>query len=551
MYSIGLDYGTESCRALLLDLTSSDIVKVVEMTYPHGIITEKLNGIDLKNNLVLQHPNDYLQCMKDLIAKLLDETKISPTEVKALGIDFTSCTVLPVDENFNPLCMVEAFSQEPQAYAKLWKSHSAFEEAQHITEVLSKHPYLQKYGGIISSEWLLPKLLETKNDATEVFEACIYFMEAGDWLTSKLTNQLVRSSCQAGFKGLWQKEGGFLPTDVLKAVDPVFENLYETKLSGEVLSAGKLAGMLTTSMANYLGLHEDVAVAVSIIDAHAAVVGAGLSRSNELLIVMGTSSCHMLLSDEERLIPGVAGVVEDGIFENLYAYEAGQVAVGDIFAYFIREQLPTHFELQAADSGVSVFDVLNDYASKLKPGESGLLALDWHNGNRTPYTNPNLSAVIIGETLATKAYEKYRALVESTAYGTKVIVDLFTDSGIAVDSILLAGGIPRKNPFLVQLYADILQKPLIVLEELQIPALGAAILGAAAYEQLTLQEAARKYGTNRQTMFKPNTANKEVYETLYNNYKNLMKLFSHHPLMEQLHGLRAKGENENGQESMG
>lgn len=546
MYSIGLDYGTESCRAALLELQTAQIIAVVEQPYEHGTITEKLANKKIKNNLVLQNPNDYLLCMKNLIATLLEQQQLGPTSIKAIGIDFTSCTVLPVDEAFNPICNQLKFKFQPQAYAKLWKSHSAFKEATHITNVLANHPYLKKYGGVISSEWLLPKLLELKNDAPAVFEECVYFMEAGDWLVSKLTNQLVRSRCQAGFKGLWQKEDGYIKPAILRLIDGSFSNIYETKLAGKTMLAGEFAGSLTSEMAIELGLHTDVSVGVAIIDAHAALVGAGLSRSNEMLIVMGTSSCHMLLSDEERFIPGVSGVVEDGIFEGLFAYEAGQVAVGDIFSYFIREQLPAYYIEEAQQKNCSVFEILNQYASVQLAGAHGLVALDWHNGNRTPYVNPNLSAVMIGETLQTKPYEKYRALIESTAFGTKLIEELFKKNGIAIDKIILAGGIPRKNPLLVQIYADVLQKPLVVLEEAQIPALGAAIIGASAYEKIPLYEAARKYGTTEQVTCMPNKKNKLIYEILYENYKALNELFHNNPLMTTLNELKAGGEYTNG-----
>ena len=306
------------------------------------------------------------------------------------------------------------------------------------------------------------------------------------------------------------------------------------------MSSGNFAGKLTAQMAGELGLHPEVSVAVAIIDAHAAVVGAGLSKSNEMLIVIGTSSCHMLLSNEERLIPGVAGVVEDGIFEGLYAYEAGQVAVGDIFSFFIREQLPTIYEEEAKQKDCSVFDVLNQYADKVVTGSHGLIALDWHNGNRSPYANPNLSAVVVGETLQTKAYEKYRALIEGTAFGTKLIVELFQQSGLEIDSVILAGGIPRKNSLLVQIYADVLQKPLAVLDDTQIPARGAAILGAAAYEQIPLHEAAKKYGITNQVIFEPNKENQPIYELLYQNYKALVELFHNNPLMQGLHELKGR-----------
>ena len=538
MYSIGLDYGTESCRAALLDLNTAQIVTVIEQSYTHGVITGKFRNKKLKNNLVVQNPNDYVDCMQSLITQLLHQQQIEPKMIQAIGIDFTSCTVLPVDGFFQPLCNKEAFLERPEAYAKLWKSHSAFKEAAYITEMLVKHPYLKKYGGTISSEWLLPKLLELKNDAPDIFNACTYFMEAGDWLTSKLTNQLVRSSCQAGFKGLWQKEAGFLDANSLRLIDPSFENLYETKLAGEVTAAGNMVGKLTAEMASELGLHSEVVVAVAIIDAHAAVVGAGLSKSNEMLIVMGTSSCHMLLSDEEQLIPGVGGVVEDGIFEGLYAYEAGQVAVGDIFSYFIREQLPARYIEKANERGCSVFDVLNEEAAKSTPGAQGLVALDWHNGNRSPYANPNLSAVIVGETLETKPFERYRALLEGTAFGTRLIVELFEESRLAVERILLAGGIPRKNALIVQIYADVLQKQLVVLEETQTPALGAAILGAAAYKQMPLHDAARQYGATNQVVFEPNEEHSTRYDTLYAQYKMLVDLFHHNPIMLTLHEMK-------------
>lgn len=445
MYSIGLDYGSESCRAALLDLKTKQITAVVEQTYEHGIITENLYNVKIKNNKVLQNPNDYLDCMESLITLLLEQQKLPSTSIKSIGIDFTSCTVLPVDESFNPICNQLEYKERPHAYAKLWKSHSAYKEAEHITNILSNHPYLKKYGGTISSEWLLPKLLELKNEDMQIFEECKYFMEAGDWLVSKLTGSLVRSSCQAGFKGLWQSEDGYLKPEVLSLIDDSFTNIYKTKLAGKPMLAGEYAGNLTPEMAEKLGLHTDVVVAVSIIDAHSALVGAGVSRSNEMLIVMGTSSCHMLLSNEEKMIPGVSGVVKDGIFKDLFAYEAGQVAVGDIFSYFIREQLPTRYIEEAKKKDCSVFEILNSYAGRQSTGSHGLVVLDWHNGNRTPYVNPNLTAVMVGETLQTKAYEKYRALLESTAFGTKQIVELFIENGLAIDKIILAGGIPKKT----------------------------------------------------------------------------------------------------------
>jgi L-ribulokinase len=538
MYSIGFDYGTESCRAVLLNLHSGECECVEEQAYENGVITDTLNGIKLNPLMVLQNPNDYLRCMKQLTAKIIANNHLKSIEIKAIGIDFTSCTVLPVGENFEPLCTEPRYCNEPHAYAKLWKSHSANEEAKYITKHLNESALIKKYGGIISSEWLFPKLLEIKNNAPKIFHEMTYFLEAGDWLVCKLTNNLIRSSCQAGFKGMWQKERLQEDEVLLQTIDKDFANLFQTKLAGDIKKPGEYAGNLTNEMAQYLNLHTEVKVAVAIIDAHAAVVGAGLSKSSELLISVGTSSCHILLAQQEKMIPGVAGVVEDGIFENLYAYEAGQVAVGDIFSSFVKEQIPSKYFEEAHNRNKSIFDYLNERAAHLQVGESGLVILDWHNGNRTPFATPDVSAVIIGETLKTKAYEKYRALIESTAFGTKLILQLFEKNHLPIEKIVLAGGIPRKNQFLVQIYADVLQKEIVVLQEQQVTAIGAAILGAATLSNMTVRQTAEKYGCKKIKIVKPNDLNKEAYEKLYSMYMQLLNMSFNSGLLQQLHQIK-------------
>ena len=526
MYSIGLDYGTESCRGMLLDLKTKEIVDMYEMAYPNGVVTKYLNNKPLKEKLVLQHPEDYEIAIIQCVRALLNNTGIEGEKITGIGIGFTSCTMLPVTADFTPLCYDDTFKEEPHAYAKLWKSHSAEVEASRITEALQNHPFIDRYGGIISSEWLLPKVLETIHDAPNVFERTVYFMEAGDWLVSTLTGQLRRSSCMAGYKGNWQNNEGYLDSKILKGIHPKLENIYRHKLAGEVQAAGKLAGYLTDQWASKLGLTTETKISISIIDAHAAVVGAGVSETNEMLIVVGTSSCHLMLTNEQVLIPGISGVVKDGIYEDLYAYEAGQVAVGDIFSHFVKEQVPSYVIEEAKFEGKNTFELLTEQMSALKVGQSGIVALDWHNGNRTPYVNPNLSAVIVGETIYTEPHEKFRALIESTAFGTKRIVGLFEEQGIEIERIILTGGIPRKNNELVQIYADVLQKELVVIEQDHIPALGAAILGAAVALDLPLIEAVKIYQPTNKRQYQPNAEVKVAYETLYDCYKELSKYFA-------------------------
>lgn len=426
-YVIGIDFGSESGRAVLVDSENGDIIKVAEMTYPNGVLTKSLNGKPIKANMVLQNPNDYVEVLNATIKTLLKETKVDPNNIKGMGVAFTSCTCLPVDQQLTPLCNKEMYVDQPHAFAKLWKSHSAEKEAQFITEKLADHPYLGKYGGVISSEWLLPKLLEILNDTPALFENMDYFLEAGDWIVSLLTGKVSRSTCSAGYKGTWQKKDGYLDKEILHSIHPSLADVYTRQLKGEIISVGCSAGTLTPYFANLLGLSENTAVGASIIDAHAAVPGAGIYKPGILQIVMGTSSCHLLLSEQEITIPGISGVVEDGILPGLYAYEAGQVAVGDIFASFIKNQVPTNYIQESNERNLTVFQLLNEKAETLDVGETGMVALDWHNGNRTPYVNSNFSSVFVGETLQTEAHEKYRTLLEATAFGTKVIVDLFEE----------------------------------------------------------------------------------------------------------------------------
>lgn len=538
LYVLGVDYGTESGRVLIVDVATGEMIAQQVTPYPHGILTDKLpNGITaLGKETALQVPQDYLDVLIQSIPSLLKQTTIASEQVIGIGIDFTSCTILPTTNDFIPLCEVDGYKNRPHAFVKLWKHHEAEAHAQKLNDLAKNEQWIQRYGGTISAEWMLPKIMEIVEEDPEVFDETNLFLEAGDWVTAKLTANLTRNSCSAGYKGMWHKESGYVDSRFLEKLHPKLEQIYDTKLRGEVRSLGERAGTLTKEMADLLGLQEGTAVAVGIIDAHAALPGTGVSEPGTLVMVMGTSTCHLLLSDKEVLVPGISGVVEDGILPGYFAYEAGQAAVGDLFAWFVDHQVPAYIDQQASDKGLSTYDYLTELAGEISPGESGLVALDWHNGSRTPWVDMSLSGVVIGQKLSTRPAELYRAYLEATAFGTRVIVELFEAHGIRIEQLVATGGIPKKNPLLMQIYADVLQRDVIVNLNSQAPALGAAILGAVAAGKEKggydcVSTAIAQMSSKETITYYPNDKEQAVYDTLFNYYKKLSTFFAEETTM--------------------
>lgn len=445
-YVLGIDYGTESGRVLIVDVNTGKTIAEQVVPYLHGVLTTTLpDGVTiLGRETALQVPEDYLKVLSEAIPLLLQRTNLLGSQIIGIGIDFTSCTILPVKKDFTPLCEVEAYQNRPHAFVKLWKHHEAEREAKQLTRLAKDEEWIQRYGGTISAEWMIPKVMEIAAEDPEIYNQADLFMEAGDWVIARLTGELVRSSCSAGYKGMWHKKDGYIAPEFLQSLHPKMTNIYQKQLRGEVKSLGGKAGHLAKEMANLLGLAEGTAVAVGIIDAHAAVPGTGVSEPGTLVMVMGTSTCHLLLSEKEELVPGISGVVEDGILPGYFAYEAGQAAVGDLFAWFVKEQVPRYLEEEASATGVSIHELLSEQASLLAPGSSGLVALDWHNGSRTPWVDMSLSGLVIGEKLSTKPSELYRTYLEATAFGTRVIVELFEKRGIPIENLVASGGIPEK-----------------------------------------------------------------------------------------------------------
>ncbi|MBD2847847.1 ribulokinase [Paenibacillus sp. IB182496] len=533
-YAIGVDFGTESGRAVLVDLSDGAELAEQVLPYRHGVIDEALpvSGIKLEHDWALQHPADYIEVLETCVPAVMKETGIAAGDVIGLGIDFTACTLVPVDAAGLPLCFDERYRDNPHSWIKLWKHHAAQDEANLINEMAASRGerFLARYGGKISSEWMTAKAWQILNEAPEMYEAADRFVEATDWVVSQMTGRIVRNSCTAGYKSIWHKQDGYPSRDFYAALDPRLADLPETKLRGDVVPLGSKAGELTADMAARMGLAAGTAIAVGNVDAHAAVPGVGVVEPGKLVMAMGTSICHMLLGTQEQEVEGMCGVVEDGIIPGYYGYEAGQSAVGDIFAWYVEHGVPAYATAAADREGISIHELLEREAAKLSPGESGLLALDWWNGNRSVLVDTDLTGLLLGCTLLTKPEEIYRALLEATAFGTRKIVDAFHHSGVEVNELYACGGLPQKNRLLMQIYADVTNREIKIAASKQTPALGAAMFGAVAagaaaggYDSIV--DAAAKMARVREETFKPIPANVAVYDKLYQEYTALHDYF--------------------------
>ena len=531
-YAIGLDYGTLSGRALLVDIFDGREIATSVFEYPHAVMDEELPcGKKLGRDWALQHPQDYIDVLANTVPAVINESGVNPEDIIGLGIDFTACTMLPVKADSTPLCFLPEYEENPHAYVKLWKHHAAQEHANKLNKIARELnvDWLDTFGGKISSEWLIPKIWQILDEAPDIYEKADKFIEAGDWVVWKLCGKETRNACCAGYKALWNKKNGYPPKSFFKALDPRLENVAEEKL-GPVTPLGEKAGEVTEEMAALTGLKPGTAVAIATVDAHVAVPAVGITGEGELLAIMGTSTCHILLGNEEKQVPGMCGVVEDGVMPGYFGFEAGQCCVGDSFQWYIENCLPQSIFKEAEEKGVNIHKLLREKCSKQKPGESGLLALDWFNGNRSVLCDVDLSGMILGLTIGTKPEEIYRALIESTAYGTRMIVDTFKENGVEVKTFYAAGGISQKDPMTMQIYSDVLNVPVKIAGTTQCGSLGSAIFGAVAagaanggYDDVF--EAAKVMGKVKDTVYYPIEENVKIYDKIYAEYKTLHDYF--------------------------
>jgi len=547
-YAIGIDFGTLSARALLVQVDNGREVAASTFDYPHGVMDQALPcGRKLPHDWALHHPQDYLDALMDTIPRLLSESGVSAGDVIGLGLDITACTVLPVTAEGTPLCMLPEYREEPHAYIKLWKHHAAQDHANRLNEIAHarQEPWIERYGGKISSEWLFPKLWQVLEESPEIYNAMDYFIEAGDWLVWQLTGNQRRSACIAGYKAIWHKEEGYPSDDFFAALDPRLRHVVDDKLSRDIYPQGDKAGEITAEMAAQTGLLSGTPVAVANTDAHVAMPALTVTDGSRLLAIIGTSTCGLLLSDREQAVPGICGYVEDGILPGYYGYEAGQSCVGDHFAWFTDHCVPGDYHDRAKAEGMDIHAYLGWLGRKQKPGEHGLLALDWWNGNRSVLVDVDLTGLLLGMTLQTRPEDIYRALVEATAYGLRKIVDNFNEHGVPVDDIYAAGGIAEKSSFVMQIYADILGKPIHISGSPQAPALASAMFGALAAGRdaggyATIQEAAAAMGKLKDVIYRPIPEHTAVYDKLYAEYNRLHDYFGLYgnPVMKRLKAIK-------------
>lgn len=532
-YAIGIDYGTLSGRAVLVDVETGREIASSVYDYPHAVMDRALpDGTRLGHDWALQHPQDYLDVLRQTVPDVLRQAGVSPDEVVGVGTDFTACTVLPVKADGTPLCCLPEYEHEPHAYVKLWKHHAAQEKANRLNEIAAARgeKWLQNYGGKISSEWAIPKIWQVLDEAPEIYEAADRFIEAADWIIWQLTGRETRNSCTAGYKEIWNKRAGFPSDAFFAALDPRLEHVVDEKLSRNITPLGEKAGEITPAAAELTGLNPGTAVAVGNVDAHVCVPAVGIDGPGKMLAIMGTSTCHIMMGEKEYQVPGMCGVVEDGVLPGYFGYEAGQSCVGDHFSWFLENALPASYLEAAQKEGKNIHQYLREKAQTQKPGESGLLALDWWNGNRSVLVDVDLTGMMLGMTLQTRPEEVYRALIEATAYGTRMIIENYREHGVPVEEFYASGGISQKDPMTMQIYADVINMPVKIAGSLQGPAVGSAIFGAVAAGKArggydSVFEAARVMGSIKDTVYTPIPENVEIYDKLFREYRTLHDYF--------------------------
>ena len=535
-YTVGVDFGTLSSRAVVVNLDNGQVVSSAVKDYPDAVIDETLPGTKIKlgDNWALQNPNDYYNCFIETVGQAVKEATetISKDDIIGVAIDFTSCTVLPVKKDGTPLMNIKEWHDNPHAWVKLWKHHAAQDQADILNAVAKKRgeKWLQYYGGKISSEWLFPKLMQIAEEAPKVYKAMDRFIEATDWMTWQLTGKEMRNATTAGYKAIWNAEKGFPSKEFFKELNPLMENVIEEKIGIDFYPVGTRAGGLIETVAKATGLNAGIAVAVGNVDAHVSVAPTGVVKPRTMLNIMGTSTCDITLGDKEIPVPGMCGVVKDGAVPGFYAYESGQNAVGDIFAWFFNNQVPERYFKEAAEKKINIYQLLEEKAKKLQIGESGLIALDWWNGNRSILVDTDLTGLILGMNLDTKPEEIYRCLIEATAFGKRLIIDTFESNGVPIDNLTVCGGLPHKNQMLNQIYADITGKELFISEQLQAPAIGAAMFAAVAagkqaFGYDSIQEASKQMARLKEKSIKPIRENVKRYEAIYKEYVKLHDYF--------------------------
>jgi L-ribulokinase len=542
-YVVGVDYGTLSGRAVVVRVADGAELGSAVYAYPHAVLTQTLpDGVTgLGADWALQVPGDYVGVLRSAVPEAVAAAGVDPALVIGIGTDFTACTILPTLADGTPLCELPEFANRPHAYVKLWKHHAAQPQADRINHLAATRgePWLARYGGKISSEWEFAKGLQVLEEDREVYHRMQHWVEAADWIIWQLTGTYLRNACTAGYKGILQ-DGAYPGPEFLAELNPAFTGFVTDKLAHPLGQLGSAAGTLTAQAAAWTGLPEGITVAVGNVDAHVTAAAADAVRPGQLVAIMGTSTCHIMNGTQVHEVPGMCGVVDGGIVAGLWGYEAGQSGVGDIFGHFVDTSVPPAYVEAAAARGLGVHEYLTELAAAQRPGQHGLVALDWHSGNRSVLVDHDLSGVVLGLTLSTRPEDVYRALIEATAFGTRTIVETFTAAGVPVSEFVVTGGLV-KNTFLMQVYSDVLRLPLSVVDSDQGPALGSAIhaaVAAGAYPDVAA--ASSVMGRVTRAVFTPDEPAAAVYDRLFAAYTRLHDHFGRggDDVMHELRDLR-------------
>lgn len=542
-YVIGIDYGTLSGRAVVVRVEDGLELASAVHAYEHAVMDTYLptSSERLPPEWALQMPSDYVAVLKTAVPEAVAAAGIDPADVIGVGTDFTACTMIPVLEDGTPLCELAKFASNKHSYVKLWKHHAAQPQADRITALAKERSeaWLPRYGGLISSEWQLAKGLQLFEEDREVYDTMWRFVEAADWIVWQLGGSYSKNACTAGYKGNFQ-DGAYPSAEYLEALAPGFGSFIEEKLAGEIVSLGSVSGHLTEKAAEWTGLSVGIPIAVGNVDAHVSNPAVKATEPGQMVAIMGTSTCHILSDTELKVVPGMCGVVDGGVIAGMYGYEAGQSGVGDIFAWFTNNCVPPEYHDAAKANGEDLHTYLTGLAAKQQVGEHGLIALDWWSGNRSVLVNHELSGLILGLDLATKPEDIYRALLESTAFGARVIVEAFIAAGVTVNEFIVVGGL-KKNPLLMQIYSDVLRLPLSLAVSEQGPALGSGIhaaVAAGAYPDVP--SAAAAMGRREYAAFRPNEENAATYDRLFAEYLEVHDYFGRgvNDVMRRLKALR-------------
>jgi L-ribulokinase len=547
---VGVDFGTLSARAVVVRASDGTELGTGLGEYPHGSIERALPSPGpggaaprpLPPDWALQDPADWRGALGTAVRAALRDAAADPAAVVGIGTDFTACTVLPVLRDGTPLCEVDGLRDRPHAWPKLWKHHAAQPQADRVNTLAHEREekWIGRYGGRISAEWEFAKALQLLEEDPDTYRRTERWIEAADWIIWQLCGTETRNACTAGYKGIYQ-DGQYPSEDYLRALHPEFGDFARTRLAGLPLSPlGSLAGRLSPAGARLTGLPAGLAVAVGNVDAHVTAPAAQAIAPGQLLAIMGTSTCHVLNGDHLAEVPGICGVVDGGIIDGKFGYEAGQSAVGDIFAWWAGLGVPASYLDDAAERGLDLHEYLSERCAGRPVGAHGLIALDWMGGNRSVLVDHHLSGVIAGLTLATTPEDVYLALVEATAYGTRVIIEAFDAAGVPVTEFIVAGGLKR-NRLLMQVYADVLRRPVSVAGSDQAPAAGSAIHAAVAaglYPDVTA--AAAVMGRAERAAYQPDPARADAYDELFEEYRTLHDYFAGRPMAgnDVLHRLR-------------